>query len=259
MAQASTLFIGLDVHKETIAVAYVAEEREAEVVFLGTIGTRQGDIDKLIRKLQAKGQDAALCLRSGAVWVLVVSLPDARRTSSVGWWPPRRFPRRRGTGSRPTGAMPCNWRGCCAPAISPRCTFPAWRMKRSGMWCGRARMPSRISRRPRCGSRPSCSARTFAMRGGPHGDRRICAGWPRWSVRPRPNRLSSKSTSGRCPSRPSGCSGWKRNSSPWSRPGAGLPVVEAIQALRGVQFTGRRHPDRRTGRSHAALRPPASS
>jgi transposase len=51
MAQASTLFIGLDVHKETLAVAYVAEEREAEVVALGTIGTRQCDIDKLIRKV----------------------------------------------------------------------------------------------------------------------------------------------------------------------------------------------------------------
>jgi transposase len=56
MAQSSTLFIGLDVHKETIAVAYVGEERGAEVVALGTIGTRQGDIDKLIRKLQAKGK-----------------------------------------------------------------------------------------------------------------------------------------------------------------------------------------------------------
>jgi hypothetical protein len=32
----------LEVHKESLAVAYVAEEREAEVVFLGTIGTRQG-------------------------------------------------------------------------------------------------------------------------------------------------------------------------------------------------------------------------
>jgi transposase len=56
MAHTSTLFVGLDVHKETIAVAYVAEEREAEVVFLGTIGTRQCDIDKVIRKLQSKGQ-----------------------------------------------------------------------------------------------------------------------------------------------------------------------------------------------------------
>jgi hypothetical protein len=46
----------LDVHKETIAVAYVAEEREVEVVAYGTIGTRQADIDKLIRKLQSKGK-----------------------------------------------------------------------------------------------------------------------------------------------------------------------------------------------------------
>lgn len=56
MAHTSTLFIGLDVHKETIAVAYVAEEREAGVVSVGTIGTRQKDIDTLIRKLQAKGK-----------------------------------------------------------------------------------------------------------------------------------------------------------------------------------------------------------
>jgi len=65
MAQGSTLFIGLDVHKESIAVAYVAEEREAEVVFLGTSGTRQSDIDKLIRKLQAQGQPLHLVSEAG--------------------------------------------------------------------------------------------------------------------------------------------------------------------------------------------------
>lgn len=56
ITQGSTLFVGLDVHKETSAVAYVAEEREAEGIALGPIGTRQCDIDKLIRKLQAKGK-----------------------------------------------------------------------------------------------------------------------------------------------------------------------------------------------------------
>ena len=65
MAHSSTLFIGLDVHKETIAVAYVAEEREAEVVSLGTIGTRQCDIDKLIRKLQAKGKTLHFVYEAG--------------------------------------------------------------------------------------------------------------------------------------------------------------------------------------------------
>jgi hypothetical protein len=56
LAQSSTLFVGLDVQKEAIAVASVAAEREAEVVPRGTISTRQGDIDKLSRKLQAKGK-----------------------------------------------------------------------------------------------------------------------------------------------------------------------------------------------------------
>ena len=36
MHQSSTLYIGLDVHKESIAVAYVAKEYHAEVVSLGT-------------------------------------------------------------------------------------------------------------------------------------------------------------------------------------------------------------------------------
>ena len=50
-----TLYVGLDVHKDSIAVAYAPEERGTEVVSLGAIGTRQCDIDKLIRKLQSKG------------------------------------------------------------------------------------------------------------------------------------------------------------------------------------------------------------
>jgi transposase len=65
MAHSSTLFVGLDVHKETIAVAYVAEEREAEVVSLGSIGTRQGAIDKLMRKLQAKGKPLHFVYEAG--------------------------------------------------------------------------------------------------------------------------------------------------------------------------------------------------
>jgi transposase len=55
----------LDVHKETSAVAYVAEERAAEVVSLGTIGTRQCDIDKLLRKLPAKGKPQHLGYEAG--------------------------------------------------------------------------------------------------------------------------------------------------------------------------------------------------
>jgi transposase len=56
MHQSSMLYIGLDVHKDSIAAAYVAKDHEAEVTSLGTIGTRECDIDTLIRKLQSKAK-----------------------------------------------------------------------------------------------------------------------------------------------------------------------------------------------------------
>ena len=65
MANDSPLFVGVDVHKETIVVAYVGEEREAEVVSLGALGTRQCDIDKLIRKLQGKGKTRHFVYEAG--------------------------------------------------------------------------------------------------------------------------------------------------------------------------------------------------
>ena len=61
MEKSSTIYVGLDVHKDSIAVAYAPEDRGADVVSLGTIGTRQCDIDKLIRRLQSKGA-ALVCV-----------------------------------------------------------------------------------------------------------------------------------------------------------------------------------------------------
>jgi transposase len=59
------LYVGLDVHKDSIAVAYAPEDRGAEVVSLGAIGTRQCDIDKLIRKLQSKGARLVFVYEAG--------------------------------------------------------------------------------------------------------------------------------------------------------------------------------------------------
>jgi transposase len=64
-SKTKTLYVGLDVHKESIAVAYAPEERGAEVVSLGSIGTRQCDIDKLIRQLQAKGAQLVFVYEAG--------------------------------------------------------------------------------------------------------------------------------------------------------------------------------------------------
>jgi transposase len=56
MPQSRTLYVGLDVHNESIAVASVAQEQGAAVVSLGTIGTRQCAMDKWLRPLQSQGQ-----------------------------------------------------------------------------------------------------------------------------------------------------------------------------------------------------------
>src|SRR5207249_10756214 len=65
MSQSRTLFIGMDVHKDAIAVAYVAQEHGAEVASLGTIGTRQCDIDQLIRKMPSKAQHLIFVYEAG--------------------------------------------------------------------------------------------------------------------------------------------------------------------------------------------------
>src|SRR2546426_2693821 len=65
MSQSSTLFIGMDVHKDSIAVAYVAQDHGAEVMYLGAIGTRQCDIDQLIRKMQSKAKHLIFVYEAG--------------------------------------------------------------------------------------------------------------------------------------------------------------------------------------------------
>jgi transposase len=65
MTQSSTLYVGMDVHKESIAVASGAQEEGADVISLGTVGPRQCDIDKLIRQLQSKSKQRVFVYEAG--------------------------------------------------------------------------------------------------------------------------------------------------------------------------------------------------
>ena len=62
MKQSSTLYVGLDVHTDAIAVASVAQDHGAEVVSLGTIGTRQCDIETAQPSATSHKPTACLCL-----------------------------------------------------------------------------------------------------------------------------------------------------------------------------------------------------
>ena len=64
MAQSTPLFVGLDVHKESIAVVH-AGSGAAPPVFVGEIGSRQVDIDQLLRRLQGKAATLRVAYEAG--------------------------------------------------------------------------------------------------------------------------------------------------------------------------------------------------
>ena len=65
MQQPTTIFVGLDVHKDSISVAYAASDRSEPPQFVGQIGTRKSDIDKCIRRLQSKGSELVFAYEAG--------------------------------------------------------------------------------------------------------------------------------------------------------------------------------------------------
>ena len=65
MGHSTSLFVGLDVHKDSIAVAHAEGERSDPPVFVGEIGTRQADIDKLIRRLHTKASRLVFAYEAG--------------------------------------------------------------------------------------------------------------------------------------------------------------------------------------------------
>lgn len=75
MKNDSTIFVGLDVHKDSITVACVGLLPDAPVIDIGTIGTQQYAIDRLIavdpcgsstRPVRAASGCAAICINEAS-------------------------------------------------------------------------------------------------------------------------------------------------------------------------------------------------
>ena len=65
MAEPTTLFVGLDVHKESIAVAHASPDRSSDVVYVGQVGTRASDLDKLLRRLHSHASNVVVAYEAG--------------------------------------------------------------------------------------------------------------------------------------------------------------------------------------------------
>ena len=66
-------FIGLDVHKESVAVS-IAPSNSAEVRFYGNIGGALGDVDRLVKKLAQPGVELRFCYEAGPAGAATVIL-----------------------------------------------------------------------------------------------------------------------------------------------------------------------------------------
>ena len=74
-----TKYVGLDVHKETIAVA-VAESNGGEVRFVGEISNTPQAVQKLVKQLRKDGADLSFCYEAGPCGYGI-----QRQLSDLGW------------------------------------------------------------------------------------------------------------------------------------------------------------------------------
>ena len=130
-----SMFVGMDVHKESIDVSLAEEGRSGEVRRYGVIPGDLEAVAKVVRALRAPNRRLRFVYEAGPC-----GFGLARRLKQLGVQcevvAPSLIPKRSGDRVKPAGAMRANWPDCCGPVNSPRCTFLMPAMKRSGICAG---------------------------------------------------------------------------------------------------------------------------
>lgn len=136
MAKSTPLYAGFDVRKDAITVAHATGDRAGPPLFVGAIGTRQADTDKLIRRLHGRARERRFVYEAGpsgyGPYRYLTGKDLARDVVA-----PSLIPR------RPGGKVKLDRRdavelACSGQATSRPSTCPPWRMKRSAPRAGPA-------------------------------------------------------------------------------------------------------------------------
>jgi len=120
----STVFVGLDVHKESITVAYAIDMGDVEL--LGKIGTLKADIDRLCKRVQSKAHHIRVVYEAG----------------------PCGYGLYRDLVERGFDCVVC---AHCALVICQRYTYRMLKTRRSGTWLAHGQQPRQILDRPTSG------------------------------------------------------------------------------------------------------------
>jgi hypothetical protein len=195
MSQSSALYIGIGVHKNSIAVADVAQEHGAEITYLGTIGTRPCDIGTLIRKMPSKAKHLIFVYEAVPCgsWLCRYLAQNGYNCWVVA---PSLIPKKAGDRVKTDRRDAVPLAGCYVQATSPPAMSLLWRTRLAATSAGLVQMPCRTPRRQNFGSKPSCSRMTSAIRAAPPGVQPISDGALRSSVSRPHSTWSSRKMSG---------------------------------------------------------------
>ena len=145
-----SMFVGLDVHKETIDVSIAEGDRHGEVRHYGVIASDLEPLDKVVRALRAPDRILHFVYEAGPCGFgihrhLTTHGEDCVVVS------PSMIPKRSGDRVKTTGVTVRCWPDCIAPASYARSMCQMRPTKRCAISSGRGRMRSGSARRPNIG------------------------------------------------------------------------------------------------------------